>query len=841
MSRQLKTPPLPRKALQWYREREDYFLVLGTTLFLVAHVLGPRLGFVYKSGWAAHLVIATLSLGLLLSLARLGWLDKVLGIDLATRVWLVIGLGDLKLGNRAEADRAFARAERYRMRFRTMTCAALPLLLRFFGLGLLLRTIGVWMLAQGHPQRATKVLFAAVWVYRFSSARWHTELDILELFLLALLALEDRKPLYLGHADPVPGIYTRVRELKTRIAIRSLLATIARAHQAYAAHLNGHTETALRSLARLESRLERFPLRHAQVVISTVYAEILLSAKPELAEEHALHCLASLRELVDIERPLFIPKLTLPSQTAAQVFEPLRALAMSIGPQLGWTLWLLLALLYADEGRLDDAERCCRQAISNLEAVRPASLVSNYGLPYEFLLRLILKKHTINSTPFTISDICEAFAYVERARATTTIQALASATNHTVNGHPSVDVSELQQILWPGGALVEYYLAPDFLLAFRITPAAPPKLCYLEHAQVTELLQAATLYESIFQQTADRVHGREPPSQTTGTLHEVCCKLYDLLLRPLEIDWHTVTDLVVVPHGPLHNVVFSTLQDGDSYVIQRATITHAPSAALWAWVRKHRSARPQRLTYLGAGNPHPGNPDNGYWNEAGEYPPLPDAEGVVLATARLFDPAFDTEECRRQGRFSTEGACVLLRHTATWDHLKTLSTHYTVLDIEGHGEFDSGRPLRSFIVLPDEHKKGSVRRITAETIVKELKLSDQCALVVVATCHGSQARVAPGDDPLGLAYAFLACGAPTVLSYRWPLVDSAAKSLLQEFFRAWIVNGEAPALALRRAQEAMLSTDAVLGYGLPSLNNPYFWAWMLIGDGGTGEATKGVV
>jgi CHAT domain-containing protein len=86
-----------------------------------------------------------------------------------------------------------------------------------------------------------------------------------------------------------------------------------------------------------------------------------------------------------------------------------------------------------------------------------------------------------------------------------------------------------------------------------------------------------------------------------------------------------------------------------------------------------------------------------------------------------------------------------------------------------------------------------------------------------------------GEDYTTLAQAFLHAGAGSVIATLWPVEDAGAAAFAEQFYRH--LAGTAPALALARAQRAMLAHQR---YG-----SPYHWAtYQLAGYNGHGYAVS---
>ncbi|HSS04085.1 MAG TPA: CHAT domain-containing protein [Solirubrobacterales bacterium] len=129
-----------------------------------------------------------------------------------------------------------------------------------------------------------------------------------------------------------------------------------------------------------------------------------------------------------------------------------------------------------------------------------------------------------------------------------------------------------------------------------------------------------------------------------------------------------------------------------------------------------------------------------------------------------------------------------------------------------HADFASPDSLLSSIRLRDGG-------LTARDL---LELETDLELLVLSGCETGRAGAIAGQEGTGLAEAFLIAGARSAIVSRWRVADSAAASLMREFYRALAVDGDAAA-ALRTAMTAVREDGAHA--------HPYYWAaFDLIGD-----------
>jgi CHAT domain-containing protein len=233
--------------------------------------------------------------------------------------------------------------------------------------------------------------------------------------------------------------------------------------------------------------------------------------------------------------------------------------------------------------------------------------------------------------------------------------------------------------------------------------------------------------------------------------------------------------LAVVPHGPLHQVAFHALFDGQRYLIERFEISYAPSVTVLSLCQQRRL-------------PHHGR-------------------ALVLGVSDRLIPAV-AQECRAvAGQLA--GAELALDEQATGQQLRARAAGCDVVHLACHGLFRGDNPMFSALKMGDGW-------LTA-TDINELDLTD--ALVTLSACESGRSTVIGGDETLGLARAVLGAGAATLVVSLWLVHDATTAELMATWY-ARLCAGDTPAAALRAAQIATMRQR----------RHPYYWApFMLIG------------
>jgi CHAT domain-containing protein len=227
--------------------------------------------------------------------------------------------------------------------------------------------------------------------------------------------------------------------------------------------------------------------------------------------------------------------------------------------------------------------------------------------------------------------------------------------------------------------------------------------------------------------------------------------------------------LVIVPHRALHYVPFHALHDGDQYVVERRSVSYAPSAA----VLLHCLELPQRsieqALLVGVADEQ-----------------IPRVRDEVMAIAEILPRS-----------------TVLLDAAATAAALRDLGPRADVLHLACHGQFRPDNPLFSSLHLGDGWM----------TVRDAYELDLGCALVTLSACETGVSAVAPGEELMGLARGFFSAGTASLLVSLWTVDDVSTAELMTGVY-CGLRDGLRPADALARSQRELIER-----YG-----HPYYWS-----------------
>lgn len=337
--------------------------------------------------------------------------------------------------------------------------------------------------------------------------------------------------------------------------------------------------------------------------------------------------------------------------------------------------------------------------------------------------------------------------------------------------------STLEQIraaLSPGTALVEYFRVQDRILVCVLRRDALHIVPVTVHSRIQKLLQLLQLQMSKFRLSPDYLTSFSEPLRISSEAH--LKNLYQELLAPVR-QWLDAQHIVFVPHGVLHHLPFHALHDGESYLVDRYTVSYAPSASIYAVCQDKQVNHSGGALLLGI-------PDV----QAPLIRSEVEALSAIVPNAKLFVGEHATEAVLRDhGRDSR------------------------VVHIATHGYFRQDNPMFSSIRLGDTHV----------SLCDLAHLRIPAELVVLSGCATGLNVVTPGDELMGLVRGFLQAGAQSLILSLWDVHDESTKDFMIGFYSRW-------QQGLSKAK-AMQATMLELRDRHP---HPYHWApFSLIGKG----------
>lgn len=325
----------------------------------------------------------------------------------------------------------------------------------------------------------------------------------------------------------------------------------------------------------------------------------------------------------------------------------------------------------------------------------------------------------------------------------------------------SLSTSDIQALIPPDEALIEYYYSEGNLYAFILTREGLKSV----HLNGDKLAEDIRQFRSLLE---------NPGSADYRLLSR---SLYERLFQPLEKSFDK-RNIAIVPHGILHYLPFNALQNDKGYLLEKYSIRMLPSASVIKYLRAKKSPKPADI--LAFGNPDLGDP--------------------------RYDLTYAQEEAQAVARTRPRSK-VLLRKEATETAFEKYGGGFHYIHFATHGQFNAEAPLKSALLLARD--RGSDGMLTVDRLYS-LKLDVD--LVTLSACETGLGKIANGDDVVGLTRGFLYAGSNSIVASLWKVDDLATSELMTGFYNALKKTDKREAL-----RQAQLSTKK-------KYSHPYYWA-----------------
>ncbi|HYU35483.1 MAG TPA: CHAT domain-containing tetratricopeptide repeat protein [Thermoanaerobaculia bacterium] len=346
---------------------------------------------------------------------------------------------------------------------------------------------------------------------------------------------------------------------------------------------------------------------------------------------------------------------------------------------------------------------------------------------------------------------------------------------------PPLDAAAIQNLARETGPLLVYYVAESEVWGFLILPETAEirlRSIAISRSELAEKIRAFA------RDLANPLYERRAAAQAQGLRYLLIDPFIDRLPRS--------GPLVLVPHGPLHELPFEALHDAEGKrLFERWQISVTPSVSALVFARRRHAA------------PSPGDSFLGFSSGRGLSFPI-------------------TEVAEISGFFGTNQTA-FQPTAATYPNYRELvtQTHHLLIATRGvHIESSRSETYLEIDPTPEVHD----RRLTAAEIAT---IPLQAELVTLAACDTSYGHALLNDERLDLTRSFLIARAAAVLATRWKVPeDEATSRFLADFYRAYRKGG--PQGTGMRKDEALTEARRLSRErGDPA----QVWAaWVLVGD-----------
>ena len=395
------------------------------------------------------------------------------------------------------------------------------------------------------------------------------------------------------------------------------------------------------------------------------------------------------------------------------------------------------------------------------------------------------------------NDVVGAFVYAEQARAFEPMQLLLQS-GAVPPGfrkiEASADLLRMNEQLPADTLILQYVVLKDRTYTWALSRDRPMRLFPSP--------VGSSQIEGWVERVRDAVEsGRDALLTTTMRA------AYEQLFRaPLASSPHT--RIVIVPDGPMHGLPFAALQGtkGEGYLIQHRSIAVAGSTSLYLYtLHRDRQFKPDpRPAVLVVGEP---------------------ALDDMLARQYALGPLVNALEEARQLARDYEDATLLTGREATAKRFLDSAKSATIIHFAGHGVANALNPWQSMLILaPDGRDPGD---LTAERLLSTVQDLQHTRLIVLAACSTTSGKSVGPEGLAPLVRPLIAARVPSVVGTLWDVKDTATiKDLLVSLHRHYR-NGDDVAVALQKAQLAMLREPArtwapfqVIGYATSPYERP---------------------
>ncbi len=332
---------------------------------------------------------------------------------------------------------------------------------------------------------------------------------------------------------------------------------------------------------------------------------------------------------------------------------------------------------------------------------------------------------------------------------------------------PLPGVEQVQQLLQPNEALVEYYAIGEKFVAFVILKN---EFHVVQDITTTKALRAS-LKGLTFQLSKFHLQSAYLQSHADLLLKATqfhLRELYRQLIEPIA-SFVKNRSLIIVPHHVLHYVPFQALYDGTDYLIDEHDIVYAASASVLKICRDRKVQRTE--------------------------------EDLVLAVSDELTPYINDEV--ETLRTLLPKARIFVGSEAREDKLRQYGPTAGKIHIAAHGVFRADNPMFSSLKLGDSWLN----------LFDIFNLQLGAELTTLSACETGMSAVWEGDELLGLARGFLYAGTPSLVVSLWTVNDKSTAQLMKRFYEGLQRNLSKPH-ALR---EAILEVKTVFAH-------PYYWA-----------------
>lgn len=300
------------------------------------------------------------------------------------------------------------------------------------------------------------------------------------------------------------------------------------------------------------------------------------------------------------------------------------------------------------------------------------------------------------------------------------------------------------------------------------------------------------------QETVVHRKAGEHHPQPAHLKHSTLRRLYGAIILPL-VNLIDGDEVVIVPDGPLFLTPFCALAESSScYLCDRFRVRLAPSLSSLRVILNSREEYHNTQGELLVGDPF--------------------VDEVVFPNGRKLEPLPHARtEVEKIGEILMTD--VLIGRRATKDEVLRRMKDVALIHIAAHGSMETGE----IVLCPNPNRACRIPEyedfLLTMSDVSNVKL--RARLVVLSCCHSARGRV-KAEGVVGIARAFLAAGARSVLVSLWAINDEATLKFMMNFYNH-LLAGRSASSSLTQAMKCLRESR--------EFKDEKFWApFELIGD-----------
>jgi len=355
----------------------------------------------------------------------------------------------------------------------------------------------------------------------------------------------------------------------------------------------------------------------------------------------------------------------------------------------------------------------------------------------------------------------------------------------------SVKVSQMQEMLTPETALVEYFKGQKHMYIFVITSTG---------FEVKQLAYTPT-FEQDLQVFYQELYQANPNSHYKGDA--AAYRLYQQLIAPVADLLAHKKRLIIIQDKELSYLPFEALPSNAKtirYLLHDFAVSYEYSGKILRNISKSHPVS-QQLSVLAMA---PFSADHPY--------------GQALLRGDVLNPLYASLEEVQQ-----IGGQVYTSDKATKEQFLQEAASYDVIHLATHAKADNQNPLHSFIAFYPKTDSLSSYRLYAQELYN-LHL-DKLKLIVLSACETSNGKLIQGEGIMSLARAFAYAGCPSIVTTLWKAEDITTADISKRVHQ-YLKEGKSKDEALQLAKLAYINgqTHAIR-------RSPVYWAnFIFIGD-----------